>query len=44
MTSDKFAEALSRLIVEAEDGGLTHEKLIEALECSAAAIRECEAE
>ena len=37
MTSDEFAKALSRLVGEAEDAGLTPEELIHALENAAAA-------
>ena len=32
MTSDEFAEALSRLIVEAEDSGLVREQILAEIE------------
>ena len=36
MTQDEFAEALRRLVGYGEDGGLSHEDLIEALKCAGA--------
>lgn len=36
MTADEFAAALAALIGDAEDAGVSHEDLIEALECAAA--------
>jgi hypothetical protein len=39
VTSDEFAEALGRLIAEAEEAGLDHETLIAALEDAAEPIR-----
>ena len=40
MTSDEFAEALSRLVAEAEDAGLGMPAMIEALEEEAPPRRE----
>ena len=39
MTSDEFAEALSRLVAEAEDAGLTREELLDVLDNQVEAIR-----
>lgn len=44
MTTDDFITHLAQLVGEAEDGGVEHHELISALECAAAAIRDCEAE
>ena len=41
MTSDKFAEALSRLVGEAEDGGLVRERILTVIEVVAKAMRLC---
>ena len=39
MTSDEFAEALSRLIVEAEHNGLDRERILAVIEEMAEAMR-----
>ena len=39
MTRDEFAEALSRLIVEAEEKGLDREQILAELEAVAKAMR-----
>ena len=44
MTQDEFAEALRRLVGEAEDAGLELPQLIAVLEDQTDAMRECEAE
>ena len=41
MTSDEFAEALSRLIVEAEHNGLDREQILAEIEAVAKAMRLC---
>jgi hypothetical protein len=42
MTPDDFAEALRRLIADAEGAGLDHETLIAAIEDAAEAMREAQ--
>ena len=44
MTSDEFAEALSRLVGEAEDAGLDPETVLAEIEDMAQAMRLCVAE
>ena len=41
MTSDEFAEALSRLVGEAEDAGLEPQELLAEIEGMAEAMRVC---
>ena len=41
MTSDEFAEALSRLVGEAEDAGLDPERILAKIEGMAEAMRLC---
>ena len=44
MTSEQFAEALSRLVGRAEDAGLDPEKILAEIEDMAQAMRLCVAE
>ena len=41
MTADEFAEALSRLVGEAEDAGLDPQKILAEIEGMAEALRVC---